>query len=274
MRIFVKPENDMTPPSHDGLAWEIFQAFFMSREYFLEILEIYENRVMQFSAERGVDRLLLQLDATELSGLLDFTKLEILRERHLQPLREISRKLFRKGETTDPLDRMFNESFHEASILKEEQYKLLTFASTYTGMEIKIFLAEMHRAFPARVHKLRDIFNAALKRLFELLPQAMFREDRIFLRSLYLYGDDLLGDYYSERLGSFWRHIFVDTGAPGALLTVAESFLASGFRERAFEAVTKAKASLAGVDLENQKMRATAAAIESLELSLSLRGGK
>ncbi len=274
MRIFVKPENDMTPPSHDGLAWEIFQAFFIAREYFLDIYEIYEDRVMSYAGDKGVDRLHLQLDATELSALLDFTKLEILRERHLEPLRDLTRQLFRKGDTTDPLDRLFNESFHEASILKEEQYKLLTFASTYTGHEIKVFLAEIHRAFPARVHKLRDIFHAALKRLFELLPQAVFREDRIFLRSLYLYGEDLLGDHYSERLDVFWRRVFLDTGTPGALLTVAESFLASGFRERAFEAVTKAKGALAGADLENQKMRATAAAIESLELSLSLRGGK
>lgn len=276
MRSFFQ-HMDLAPQVSSGLGWEFFQVFFKARDTFLEIYNDYEDRVMTYATHRGVDRMVLRLSAPELSELLDFKKLEILRDDHLEPLRRISHQLFRTAESTDPLDRCVSEAFHEISILKEEQYKLLNFASSYRGAQIQSFLDEVHHAFPLRVHRVYDLFEASLHRLFELLPTPLFREDRIFLRSLYLYGEELLADHYLESLDDFWRKIFLPTGAPGGYLAIAQSFLQSGFRTRAYEAIVKAKE--AGQQLQDgaeaPAMKAVLASIDTLcqtlEPNLSLK---
>ena len=222
--------------------WHLIETFFRARAAFQETYDKYETRVLQFAKERGVDRTVLRLDADEVSGLLDFKKLESMRNVQIRLLKNISHNVFRQTNYTDMFDRYVSQIYHELSILKEEQYKVSTFAREYSKTdekeEYENILDEVHEAFPRKVHGISDLFNKAQARLEQLLPN--FGEDKVFIRSLYIFGDELLKPFYPEGLADFYRIIYPYGGLLKAYLTVAKNFYASGFSQYARECLEKA----------------------------------
>ncbi|MBI4577347.1 MAG: hypothetical protein HY722_13895 [Planctomycetes bacterium] len=222
--------------------WFLFQEFFRSRGKFASIHAAYEGEVLRFARERGVDRKDLRLDVDEVSRLLDFRELERLRNRHMFPLKEIAHGLFRGQGTTDVLDRYLSDIFHEVSILKEEQYKAKDTAPGYRGIhdqeEVENILAEVHEAFPQKVHHISSLFGKAQERIEALLP--LHAHDKVFCRSLYLHGPALLRKAYPRGVEDVYR-ILYPAGGPGeGYLVVGQSFLEAGFLDQAREALTRA----------------------------------
>ncbi|HVY63038.1 MAG TPA: hypothetical protein VHF22_15380 [Planctomycetota bacterium] len=227
--------------------WDLISHFFEAQRQFRETYDTYETKVLQYAEERGVDRRFLRLSAEEVSGLLDFRKLEALRNGELQVLKTISHKIFRSEDATDPFDRYVSQVFHELSILKEEQYKVSTFAPEYMKRaekaEYESILDEVHEAFPRQVHGIYDLFQKAQARLEELLPN-FAREwrsprGRVTVRSIYLFGDDAFRGFYPNTIEDVYEIVY-QGGAMEGYLTVAKSFLESGFRAHAVEALEKA----------------------------------
>jgi hypothetical protein len=227
--------------------WDLISHFFEAQRQFRETYDTYETKVLQYAEERGVDRRFLRLSAEEVSGLLDFRKLENLRNGELQILKTISHKIFRSEDSTDPFDRYISQIFHELSILKEEQYKVSTFAPEYMKSEEKAeyesILDEVHEAFPRQVHGIYDLFQKAQGRLEELLPDFAreWRSPRgkVAVRSIYLFGDDAFRGFYPNTIEDVYEIIY-QGGPMEGYLTVAKSFLDSGFRAHAIEALEKA----------------------------------
>jgi hypothetical protein len=227
--------------------WDLVAHFFDAQRQFRETYDTYETKVLQYAEERGVDRRFLRLSAEEVAGLLDFKKLENLRNGELGELKNVSHNIFRNEDSTDPFDRYIAQIFHELSILKEEQYKVSTFAPEYRKREEKAeyesILDEVHEAFPRQVHGIYDLFQKAQARLEELLPH--FARDskgekaRVMIRSLYLFGDDTFRGFYPNTIEDVYEIIYPG-GALEGFLVVAHSFLDSGFREYAIEALEKA----------------------------------
>ena len=222
--------------------WDLVSIFFEAQRTFRETYETYETKVLQYAEERGVDRRFLRLTAEEVAGLLDFKKLEQLRNDQLQAVKTISHNIFRAEDSTDPLDRYISQIFHELSILKEEQYKVSTFAPQYKKLEeqqaYESILDEVHEAFPRQVHGIYDLFKKAQGRLEELLPH--FSRDKVTIRSLYLFGDDVFRGFYPNVTEDVLAVMFPQGGAVEGYLAVARSFLESGFREYAIECLEKA----------------------------------
>jgi hypothetical protein len=212
--------------------WDLVATFLEAKSLFQDTYNSYETKVLTYAAARGVDRRFLRLNAEEVSGLLDFEKLGSLRNEQLQALKHISHNLFRKPGQTDKFDRYMSEIYHELSILKEEQYKVTTFAPQYNPLEeqeeYEMMLDEVHEAFPRKVHNIYDLFQKAQKRLEQLLPD--YGRDKVLIRSLYLFGEELVEDSYPGGLPQFYEVIYPG-GAPEGYLEVARSFLGSGFRE-------------------------------------------
>lgn len=224
--------------------WTLVETFFRALREFEPIFNNYEARVVSFADQAGVDRRHLRLDALEVSQLLDFETLETLRDGALYELKAITHVRLRDTthKNRDKLDRYANELFHNMSILKEVQYMISTFAPLYDRKteqrEYDILLAEVHEEFPTLVHRLQALFRKAQKRVEKLLPS--FRDDnRVFLRSLYLYGAEVFEDIdsYPGGVEDIYRLVYPEGGAVQGYLEVADSFRASGFTDQAREAV-------------------------------------
>jgi hypothetical protein len=233
--------------------WDLVEAFYLARTSFDEVYQRYEARVLAHAAERGVDRTELRLDHDAVSKLLDFAKLESLRNGPLHDLKDIAHALFRRKTSTDKLDRYASEIFHELSILKEEQYKVSTFAPEYQKRneldEYESILEEVHKEFPRKVHNIHDVFEKARWRLEAILKRST--EETIFLRSLALFGDALLEKAYPG--GADDLHWLVFAGGPlEGHLRAARSFARAGFLAHARTEAAKAVLACARVpDGEN-----------------------
>jgi hypothetical protein len=227
--------------------YDLLETFIEARAAYAEVHDSYEERVKKHAAERGVDRKLLRLDAGEVSKLLDFARLESLRNGPCHDLKEIAHALFRRKASTDKLDRYASEIFHELSILKEEQYKVSTFAPEYHRRneldEYESILDEVHEEFPRKVHNIHDLFERSRRRLESILRR--HANDRVLVRSLFLFGDELLErakDFYPRGLNDLtW--IVYPQGPLEFFSVVAQTFAASGFKNEAVQALERALAS-------------------------------
>ena len=77
----------------------------------------YEQIVQDYVEKLGIPRDKIRLDPRDLFELLSTQDLEVLRDNYLTPLKEACHRLFRTEDSTDFLDRLVNDIFHELSIL-------------------------------------------------------------------------------------------------------------------------------------------------------------
>lgn len=226
--------------------WDLVEAFFQARTAFASVYDTYNTRVLAHAAERGVDRRDLRLDAESVSKLLDFGKLESLRNEPLHNLKEIAHVLFRKRASTDKLDRYASEIFHELSILKEEQYKVSTFAPEYHKRneidEYESILDEVHKEFPRKVNNIRDLFQKACWRIEAILKTK--NREAVFVRSLALFGEKTLEKAYPGGVTDFYWAVYSGGPLEGHLVA-ARSFAAGGFKPQALSEASRAVAAAA-----------------------------
>lgn len=222
-------------------SWDLVESYFHARAAFAEVHDAYESRVIAHATEKKIDRKDLRLDAVEVSKLLDFAKLESLRNGPLHDLKEIAHGLFRKRASTDKLDRYASEIFHELSILKEEQYKVSTFAPEYHKRneldEYQSILEEVHQEFPRKVHDIHDLFAKSRIRLEEILKRNAM--DTVLVRSLSLFGEKLLEKAYPRGIADLHRMLYAG-GELEAHLVAARSFARAGFKDHAMAELAKA----------------------------------
>lgn len=221
--------------------WDLTEAFLAAVRQYNRVYINYETRVLSHAEQQAVDRHQLRLDAAEVSKLLDFASLGELRNGPLSRTKEISHSLFRSEGRTHKFDRYISEIFHDLSILREEQYKVSTFAEEYRRAnemaEYESLLDEVHEDFPRRVHNIWGLFMKA-QRSLESVLRAHSR-DKVYLRSLYLFGAETLsGVYPGGKPAHCWR-VF-DKGPAEAALLAARSFAAGGFRDHALRALEEA----------------------------------
>ncbi len=221
--------------------WDLIEAFFEAQRQYHYVFHTYEARVMMHAEMQAVDRHQLRLEAEEVSKLLDFTRLAELRNGSLFRTKEISHALFRSKGRTHKFDRYISEIFHDLSILREEQYKVSTFAEEYKRAnemaEYESLLDEVHEDFPRRVHNIWSLFVKAQLALENVLRA--YSRDPLYLRSLYLFGDKTLRDAYpAGKVAHCWR-VF-DKGPAEASLLAARSFAQSGFKKQALDGLSLA----------------------------------
>ena len=224
--------------------WDLVDAFYSAMREYEQIHYLYELRVLAHAEEQGVDREWLRLEASEVSKLLDFDKLAILRNGALFRTKEISHSLLRSQGRTHKFDRYISEVFHDLSILREEQYKVSTFAEEYRRAqemaEYESLLDEVHEDFPRRVHGIQGLFAKAQVELESVLRA--HRTDPLYVRSLYLFGDEVFAripSYPQGKLSHCWQ-VFPDGGPAEAFLYAARSFAQGGFKEKALRVLDQA----------------------------------
>ena len=281
-------------PIFGPASWDLVEAFFEAQRQYQRVYSNYETRVLAHAEQQAVDRHQLRLEAEEVSKLLDFESLGDLRSGPLERTKEISHALFRSKGRTHKFDRYVSEIFHELSILREEQYKVSTFAETYRQENelaaYESILDEVHEDFPRRVNNIWGLFQRAQLSLEAVLRTRI--RDPIYLRSLFLFGDELFQVHYRRgRTGHCWR-VF-ECGPAEADLLAGRSLAHAGFRAKALQAIDQAieeveagipayagegrdPARLAKIGADARKLKAFIEQRDSLELvkidSLALSG--
>jgi len=234
--------------NNSSLIWEIVSTFFISKRIYQAQYRNYERMVRAFAREFETPREKLKLSSEEVAALLDFKEIEHLRNVHLRKLKDLSHQMFRTDEATDLFDKYVSDIYHEISILKEEHYMVSTYAPLYEEehqldlTERDKILNEVHEFFPQKTRDIHKLFQKAQRRLDRIIPE--YGRERVFVRSLYLFGDELLKGVYRGGLEGFYRKIYGQYGAAKGYIIAARSFYESGFYEQAQNALKKARAAL------------------------------
>ncbi len=241
---FVESHLVQTPdPADTRLIFDVVEKFFTATKLFHSQFDRYESKVAEIVEERGLDRTELRLNSNEIASLFDFKSLEQLRDRRLFPLKELSHQLFRRVAHTDPFDRYVSDLFHELSILKEEHYTVQTYGPAYEEAEDteewSAMLDEVHEFFPRRLRVIRRLFLKSQTRLLSLLPD--FRNNGVLLRSLMLYGDELVAGVLPGGLPELLNAMCPEVGAAGAFCEAARRFLQGGFETWAGRCLDRAE---------------------------------
>lgn len=228
--------------------WVIVEHFYRSRRIYKDEHDNYERQVQDHVDQLGLPRQQIRLGPEELSRLLHFKELETVRDDHLLPLKEASHGLFRGDDSTDFLDRLLNDIFHEISILKEEHYNVLTYdpsAPDIDWEELNTILDEVHEMFPIKVHRLKHLFEMATARLERILPH--YKENTVLVRSLFLHRDDFAAEAYPDGLLHFYGLLYGEQDIVTGFRVVGDSFYQAGFYGEAMECFAAGEAYLQSV---------------------------
>jgi hypothetical protein len=235
-----------------GLPWLVIQYHYRSRYAFAHIQRAYESRVKALVAERGIARSEIRLTATETRLLFDTPELEALLRELMLPLRDASHKMFRFSDIAEPYDSKISRIYHELSILKEEHLSVRDWPEDGGNREFARLFREVSEYYPQRLRRVRDLFVRATKRLDVLLPQ--FKDNRVVLRSVYLFREELWPEQTRASLVRLLDHMFVDGGAPAGFLRIARSFYRAGFFEDVVEC-TRMGVAAAGKEAQARSSR-------------------
>ncbi len=235
-----RDEGPTTNVSRVSHIWTIVERLYRTNHLYSMQYEEYEAKVRAHVDKLNTPRNKIRLSADELSQLLQFRNLERIRDRFLLPLKASCHKLFRRDHTTDVLDRLVNDIFHEISILKEEHYNVLTYAvnpdSELDREEQKAILDEVHEMFPIKVHRLRHLFDLALNRMETVI--AKHRDDPVLIRSLFLHRNGFVAKVDPTGLIYFYASMYGPNRPYLGFAVAGDSFFESSFYEHAAECYT------------------------------------
>ena len=254
-----------------SLAWRVVERFYCARQVFSSVHDRYEQIVHSYVEKFDQPREEIRLAPRELVELLSTQDLEKLRDQYLMPLKQACHRLFRTEVSTDFLDRLVNDIFHELSILKEEHYNVLTYdVDDATGnsesgrdlqLEQKAVLDEVHNMFPQKVHRIAHLFDVGTAALEALLHR--WKQDPVLIRSLFLQRERFVKESYDDGLCHFYRLMYGEQSAWQGYRIVGDSFLASGFVSHANEAYSEGLKSLSQSGLTETDQEPVAAEFEA-----------
>lgn len=220
--------------------WNMTEGLYKAEAIFREMHANYDEKVQAFSKAYDIDKTSLRLSAEDVSGLFDLPPMEHLRDDVLYALKETTHTLFRGPSTTDDLDRYCSDLYHEVSILKEEHYTVKTYAAAYADREeAEKILDEVHKTFPVKLDQISTLFVKARTRLEEILKK--FRTETVLVRSLFLFGDELLEPIYEKGLPDLYRKMYEEGGPLEGFIVAARNFHQGRFIPQTDDAVRRAR---------------------------------
>lgn len=267
----------MITDTAESLKWRVVERFYQAWNNFQSVHDRYEQIVHDYVDKLGVPREKIRLDPRDLFELLSTQDLEVLRDEYLTPLKTACHRLFRTEDSTDFLDRLVNDIFHELSILKEEHYNVLTYATDEAAklpgtdrdlhQEQQVILDEVHEMFPQKVHRISHLFETGSVALEALLHR--WSSDTVLVRSLFLQRDGFVDQAYDQGLDHFYQLMYGPDSSAMGYLVVGNSFMDSGFLDNAGKAleIGAKKAQESGQDAVLEEIQRTLSEISAAEAS-------
>lgn len=230
----------------DGaLLWDFLDTFIKGRAGFLSIQRRYDRRVLEAARQRGVDRTELKLPPDRLYRLFHLQRLELLRDRRLEPLRRMAPRIFGEEGDVGLMDVYCGHIFHEVSILSREHRSVGRFVRRKDPRRYRALFDEVSGYYPERLRRVKRFFALAMKRLDELLPG--WAGERVIVRSVYLFGNELAQRAWGHGRAAFYKRMYPDGGEIRGYAIAAQSFADSGFTGHARGAISEAKAAASRV---------------------------
>ena len=221
--------------SRGAVLWDFLTTFVAARRMFLDVYALYDARVVRAARDRDVERATLQLPPRELFRLFHLERLEHLRDKRLAPLRLLARRIFGDDGDVGLIDAYCGHIFHEVSILSREHRSVGRFVRRHDPRRYRRLFDEVSGYYPERLRRVRRFFSLATRRLDELLPR--WREERIIIRSTYLYGDALARRAWGRGREALYERMYLSGGVIRGYIEAARSFQESGFFDLAAEAL-------------------------------------
>ena len=246
---------------HGALLWDFLDMFIKARRGFLSIQRRYDRRVLKASRTRGVDRMELKLPPVELFRLFHLDRLELLRDRRLEPLRRMSPRIFGAEGDVGLMDVYCGHIFHEVSILSREHRSVGRFVRRKDPRRYRALFDEVSGYYPERLRRVKRFFTLAMKRLDELLPR--WSHERVIIRSVYLFGNELSRRAWGHGREDFYRRMYPDGGEVRGYATAAQSFADSGFDGHARSAIVQTKAAASRIRARRTLTRSERKALDA-----------
>ncbi len=254
-----------------ALIWDFIATLIAARRVYLSIYRRYERRVLRAARDRGVPRTELKLGPRDLWQLFHLERLESLRDARLAPLRELAESIFsgggEDGGDEGLMDSYCGHIFHEISILCEEHRSVGRFVRHHDPRRYRPLFEEVSGYYPLRLNRVMRFFRSAMKRLDELLPG--WSDERIVVRSAYLFGDRIGRRAYGHGREDLYARMYPEGGAVRGYLEAGRSFHASGFLEKAREALSLAMATWESGDDQLRRRPGERRAIEAVRQQMA-----
>lgn len=231
--------NERRPDDHGALLWDFLDMFIKGRRGFLSLQKRYDRRVLTAAKRLGVDRTELKLPPAELFKLFHLRRLELLRDRRLEPLRRMAPRIFGPEGDVGLMDVYCGHIFHEVSILSREHRSVGRFVRRRDPRRYRALFDEVSGYYPERLRRVKRFFSLAMKRLDELLPR--WSQERVVIRSIYLFGHEAARRAWGRGREEFYKRLYPDGGEVRGYAEVARSFDESGFRDYARAAAADAR---------------------------------
>ncbi|MFH1421868.1 MAG: hypothetical protein ABIH42_04035 [Planctomycetota bacterium] len=234
----------MTETTSKEEVWELVEGFFYTNKIFNQQYCRYEELIRKYAEEIGIDRGNMRLSVEKVTELVDSKVLEGLCSK-LENLQDVGHHMFRNSNSIEMFDKYITDLYHEMSILKEEHYAVMMLASLYEKGENKDLqerdniMDEVHLFFPRKLQQIQNLFKKAKSQLELLLK--IWNEEKVLVRSLYLFGDSVVNSFYPSGIDEVYRVIYLSGVEAEGYLVAAESFQSSGFNNYAQEAINKAE---------------------------------
>ncbi len=229
----------VAPLDRGALLWDFIETFVTSRRQFRGIHALYDHRVLEAAARRGVSREALKLPPRELFALFHLTRLEHLRDNRLYALRRMTRAVFGDEGDSGLMDVYCGHIYHEMSILSREHRSVGRFVVRHDPRRYKRLFEEVSGYYPERLRRVRQFFQLAMRRFEELLPT--WSRERVVVRSAWLFGDALARRAWGEGREALYQRMYPRGGAVRGYVEAARSFDASGFTTHARAALDDAE---------------------------------
>lgn len=224
----------------EEILWEIIENFYTSFCLFRAEYQRYERQIQHLCASKQVsrDQLLKRLSPEEAESLFNYQPYQKILDHHLEPLQKLCWQLVRESEHGELLEHGVRDIFYEISLLTTECYKVKVSSDKYAPNSQAPEPADNFPVFfPWKMLILLRLFNKTKEELEKLV--AKYRDSKILLRSLFLFGEEVVGASYEGGFDEFLQKVYVECQVLEFYAKAAFSFSASGFDDYAIASAKK-----------------------------------
>ncbi len=230
----------------EEILWKILENFCTGLHIFNTLFQEFEEKVNNLCSEKQIPRKELR-DALTIDDwimLVNLGKLKNLLDQYLSPLKKLLQQL-RQNSYYNPefscgiFESHISDLYYNLGSLYSESYHFSSQAFAYlerpSNPKDTAFLPKkISETLFKKMERLKECFAFAKEELEILIRQ--HKEKTIILRSLFLFGEEILNPIYENGFSEFIHKIYIPDHLFELYVRAAHSFLSSGFPKEALKA--------------------------------------
>lgn len=222
----------------EEMLWGITENFYLTFRLFHTEYQQYEERLVVLCSAKDVPRnkIAKYWSMEEASDLLNYEHFQKLLDEYLEPLQRLVVLFARESKLGNFLEQLVQDIVAETSLLKTACHKL-KMAVSKAVKKGEPSSDDLHLLFPLKILYLSQLFSKTRDELEKLLGH--YQDSTILIRSLFLFGEEIVGPAYENGLPEFLEKIYPQLRILEFYARSAFNFSDSGFSTFAVKAVEK-----------------------------------